>query len=97
MSDKKDVVIRISRQNHKRLKGFVNDGETTNQIMKKMLDAMELVANGKMIFISNNKIFTDIAEARGESIMSAVKDKAIPIWPEIALVFDEDKGELSGK
>ena len=97
--ENKDVVIRISRENHKRLKELMkstvdSDGKepTTNQLMEKLLDSMDNVRNGRMVYIVDNIVFEDVALARGEAIVRAVKMQDIPQWPEIAIVVGEDHG-----
>jgi hypothetical protein len=91
VNEKKDVVIRISRDNHKRLKALLGGG-TINELMEKLLDSMESVSDGELIYVVGNQTFKDIAEARGEAIVRAVKDKSIPMWPKVAVVVGSDEG-----
>lgn len=94
----KDVVIRISKSNHKRLKELMEsnaiDGKTptTNQLMEKLLDSMENVSEGKMIYLVDNLVFEDLASARGEAIVRAVSKQETPTWPSVAVVLGEDHG-----
>jgi hypothetical protein len=91
----KDAVIRISKSNHKRLKELLSTGEgrfTINDLMQKLLDTMESVQDGQLIYLVNDRTFDDLAEARGEAIMRAVKSKEIPSWPKVAVVIGEDTG-----
>lgn len=90
---KKDVVIRISDENHKRLKSIYGELEmTTNQVVERMLDTAELVRDGDMVYLVDDKCFQDISEARGESIMIAVKNKDVPSWPKVAVIVGSDNG-----
>lgn len=95
----KDVVIRISKDNHKRLKKLMNASTndkgkhpTTNELMEKLLDTMETIENGKMLFIVDDMVFDKVSVARGEAIKRAVKIKEVPVWPKVAVVVGEDNG-----
>lgn len=98
MATKKDVVMRISETNHKRLKKLKElatfpDGKepTANQLFEKMLDTVEQL-NGDVVFLVEDRAFNDVSDARGECILRAVRNKTIPIWPKIAVVVAEDEG-----
>lgn len=94
MSKAKDAVIRISAENHKRLKELMAAGDgkksTLNELMEKLLDSMDTVQSGEMVYIVGASAFDDLAEARGEAIVQAVKMKDIPLFPKIAVILGED-------
>lgn len=100
MSDKKSkgVVIRISRANHNRIKNLLEfDSEknrrlTINEMLEKLLDITERVGEGHMLYVVGTKAYMDLAEARGEAIMDAVKEKQIPTFPKVAVIIGEDQG-----
>lgn len=99
MAQRKDVVMRISDANHKRLKqlmtAVVESGKkkpAINQLLEEMLDSMETLTNGEVLYLVEDKIFNDLTEARGECILNAVKKKEIPEWPKIVVVIGHDGG-----
>ena len=92
-------MIRISRENHTRLKDLMadlideeNKKPTLNEMMEKLLDSMDRVRNGELVYVVDNMVFTDIAIARGESIQRAVAMKDVPVWPKVAVIIGEDHG-----
>lgn len=74
---------------------MADDGDkkpTTNELMEQLLDSMDNVRNGKLIYIVDDKAFDDLSLARGEAIVRAVKKKDVPTWPKVAVVIGEDHG-----
>lgn len=95
----KDVVVRFSRDNHKRLKALISHFSkdqdrpaTMNDVMNRVLDTVYQVIEGEMKYVVGQTVYDDVAEARGEAIMQAVKDKEMPQWPKVIVVLGEDKG-----
>ena len=97
IEDTKDAVIRISKENHRRLKSLMGGADdkkktTINELMEKLLDTMETIENGKMIYVVGENVFDKVSIARGESVKRAVKEKEIPVWPLVAVIVGEDDG-----
>lgn len=98
-NQRKDSVIRISEKNYLRVKELMDavfhaEGKkpTLNEITEKMLDALDQVSNGEVVYLAGDKFFDDLADARGEAIMEAVKNGEVPSWPKIAIVVRSDSG-----
>jgi hypothetical protein len=96
---KKDAVLRMSQENHARIKEMISAVEaetgvrpTLNQIASKMIEALDRVSSGNMLYLVGGKVFEDLAEARGEAIMQAVKNKTPPAWPEVLVRIGNDGG-----
>ena len=95
MRGKKDFVVRISAKNYGRIKELIEHSEeklTLNQITEKMLDAMDVITGGQIVYVVGHRLFDDLAEARGEAIVQAVKDKVPPVWPRLFVSIGDDKG-----
>lgn len=95
----KDVVMRINRKNHARLKELMKETigkegkePTANELMEELLDTVDTIKHGKTVYIVDEKIFEDVSLARGEAIMKAVKKKDVPVWPKVAVIVGEDHG-----
>ncbi len=95
----KDVVIRISKDNHKRMKALMEQTvdmkgrqPTTNQLLDKLLDSMENLSKADMFYAVGKSLFDDLAMARGESIVRAVNLNEVPEWPKIVVVIGSDEG-----
>lgn len=95
----KDAVVRISRNNHNRLKDLMKEHAeskgkepTLNELMENLLDSVESLKHGKMVFIVDDKAFEDLSLARGEAIVKAVSKKDVPTWPKVAVIIGEDHG-----
>lgn len=98
MSKKKDVVIRISEENHIRLKRLMetrtnSKGKkpTTNQLLDSMLLSLENVENGKMVYLVDDKCFYEVSDARGEAIVRSVKNKKPVTMPMVAVIVGKDE------
>lgn len=96
---KKDAVVRVSADNYARIKEMIDavhgdEGArpTLNEIVTKLLDTMDKFADATIVYGANSKLFYDLAEARGEAILSAVKDNRPPEWPHILLWVGNDNG-----
>lgn len=99
LKNKDDAVLRVSRSNFNRLKDLMtvmalDRGEkvTLNILMEELLDSMESISGSEPRYLVGGQVFTDVAEARGEAILTAVREKAIPQWPKIAVIVGEDSG-----
>lgn len=104
MAQRKDAVIRISAENHDRLREIMvnlraTQGKklTKNQLVEMMLDSLHQIQNSEMIYIVGDKVYREISDARGQAIMDAVKSKEVPSWPEIAIIIGSDDGGQSSK
>ncbi len=102
MAQRKDAVIRISAENHDRLREIMVNLRSTmgktltkNQMMEMMLDSMEKIQHSEMVYIVRNVAYREISDARGQAILEAVKKKEIPEWPEIAIIVGYDDGGKS--
>ena len=99
MKRKKDVVVRVSDTNYKRIKELMDAVEgaeqkrpTLNETMNKLLDTMDKIAGAETVYVVGGKAFFDLADARGEAIIQAVKDGRPPEWPMTCLWVSNDKG-----
>ena len=99
MSKKRDFVVRISEKNYTKIKDMMSAVEkdsgkkpTLNEITEKMLGAMDALVNGEVFYLVGADVFEDLADARGEAIMQAVKDKRPPVWPKILVGVGDDQG-----
>jgi hypothetical protein len=92
----KDAVIRISRDNYDQLRAIIDsmsesEGKkfTLNQMIQSMLFHLDAIQNAEKVFLAGNKVFLDLAEARGEEIKNSVKSKQ-KNSVKIAIVIGED-------
>lgn len=88
---KDDRVVRIRRNLHARLTDLAEAAGnkcTLNEVLERVLDTAEQVITGKVKYAT--KLFDDLADARGEAIIHAVKTKSIPEMPQIVVVVGED-------
>lgn len=79
----------------KRCRDVINKvrGETTIlDFMEEVADSIELMLSGSPIIISDGKLFTDLAQARGAAIMASVRDSQPVQMPSFAIVIAQDKG-----
>lgn len=86
--------IRISDENHARIKAI---GDLTgrklsiNEILSLVLEPAEKAYGAEPIYAV--KLYTDLAEARGEAIMDARRRGEIPQMPFIVVVVGADNGQ----
>lgn len=98
MAAREDVVVRFSRENHKRMKelkkNVLNEkGKelSVNDLVGEMLSALETIKNGRMVYLVGKEVFDDVAEARGKAIMLATKNKEFVQMPDVAVIVGVDK------
>ncbi len=85
-----DHVRRISDANMTELKKLM-DGESKaslNEVLATLLDTYKSLADSPVLYA--NKLYTDVAEARGEAIMEAVKNATVPKMPMIVAIIGND-------
>lgn len=90
---KADKVTRINAENHSRLKAIVKSsgkGSTINSVLNAILDAAERFNESEVMYAT--KLYSDLADARGEAIMQAVRAKEVPTMPYIVTVLGADNG-----
>jgi hypothetical protein len=87
----KDHVTRINHENHERIQALrAKHAQTLNEILSKLLDAAEKLDDSKVMYAP--LLYDDVAEARGEAILWAVKHKQVPTLPKVVVIVGEDNG-----
>lgn len=93
MAKTKVKLIRVSEEIHERmntLRGELTYTEFVAQVIR-VHEAMQTCAQ---IYCSNGKFFTDLSDARGESILESVRTKTLPTLPTIYACIGEDDALL---
>lgn len=88
----KGHVIRINHASYKRLKEFKGE-QSFSQTIDALVYLGEKFQAGDQRYAVQDKLFHDVADARGFSIQVAIRDKTEPELPEIYLNIGKDKGE----
>lgn len=65
---------------------------TYDAIFSEALAVMSALISGDEIYVVSEKAFSDLAEARGEAIRQAVREKAPPAWPTVCVRIGNDNG-----
>ena len=68
------------------------DKVTFDQFMSELLSVAKLLITGNELYRVDDKVFSDIAEARGASIINAVKRGTTPSMPQIPVRVGTDDG-----
>lgn len=93
---KPDHVVRISHENFTKLKdmcGITTPRMTINQIMDRMLSALETLDAGDAVYLLHDGKYTmDLAEARGFAITWSIAKKRLIEWPYTAIIVGQDDG-----
>lgn len=105
LGPKKDTIIRISRENYARLKATamaliehawegkdVGIKPTTNQLLEKMLDSVEVCTSGDIKYLAGGKVFDNVKDARGEAVIDSVRVKGQILWPVRVVEIGVDDG-----
>lgn len=91
-AEQKGHVIRISPEAYSTLK-LLKGKLTYTEFFFHSMAVMKKLDEAPKVYLSGSKVFTDIKEARGEAIMSAIAKGQIPEAPSIAIVFEKDSLE----
>lgn len=90
-----DLIERVNahckKRNLKSYKGVkkIVDKETFNSFLEKCIDAFEMVKESRVYYAVD--IYEDIAEARGQAITKAVKNKTVVEMPVKIVVVGKDE------
>lgn len=87
---RKDIVIRIKTNTYDRIREIAIDA-TYDEVVSKALDLLEMLKHQRPVYAVADKLFTDLATARGEAIMNAAKYGSTPHMPAIFIKIGEDK------
>lgn len=95
---KESRVVRISAANYVAFTKLKSDYARRKGVKKVTYDAflenifsvVEMVVKGKEIYSYGNRLYADIAEARGDALTEAIRNKAVPMMPLVLLVVGED-------
>ena len=84
-------VIRVSPSCYKRLQEARKD-LSYHAFIESLLDVADKLAVGDVLYLAAGELFIDLKEARGASIVQAVKNASIPEMPEILVRLGKDDG-----
>lgn len=87
----KGHVLRVSHKNFARIKKLKGE-RTLNELIDSMLSIAELMSS-EPIYKAGDKIFNDVAAARGHEIQLAVREKRQPNMPEVLVCIGVDSGD----
>lgn len=68
---------------------------TYDEFMVELLKVARMLLDGTELYVVENRVFEDIAEARGEAILSAVRKGEPPVMPLICIVVGRDQGRTA--
>lgn len=92
-------VMRISGDNYKKFIALKSAYATKNKtkitfddFYSELMKVAEALLLGTELYIVSGKVFSDLAEARGEAIREAVRMQVPPTMPTVAIIIGEDKG-----
>ncbi len=89
---KKDKVVRISDENYAQIRALGENFEkkpSLNQLLALLLQTASTAIEGNRMYAV--KLYTDLADARGEAIMQSVRTKQPPEMPYIVAVLGRDE------
>lgn len=101
-----DVVIRIRKQTHERLRSYehilklppTKKGKpkkpTINEILDMILDGVDKMYQTPVYYVNGHHVQTDLAVARGQAIMHAIQTKTPVVFPLKVVVAGQDDGAL---
>jgi len=72
-----------------RKKKLIIQKESFNEFLARAIDAYELTHESELVYA--NKLYKDLAEARGEAIVDAVRRGVVPEMPSKVVVLGKDK------
>ena len=93
-------VMRVSGVNYENLKLLKEEFAikhnkskvTFDAFIAELIEIARMLLDGQEVYATKDRLFTDLAEARGQAIMDAVKLSQIPIMPRVLLLLGEDDG-----
>ncbi len=93
-------VMRVSGENFERFTALKEAYAKKNRLkrvtydsfMHEFLLAAQALLAGSECYLVGNKVYDDLAEARGQAIMSAVEAKQPPVPPVVCVKLGEDNG-----
>lgn len=93
-------VMRISGENYTqfiRLKSNFAQKQKTKQVtfdqfFTQLMQVAEALLTGTEIYLVSGKAYSDLAEARGQAIIEAVRLQVPPVMPTVCIALGTDKG-----
>ncbi len=85
---KKVKLLRVSEELHERVTELKNNLSYT-EFVAQLIQMYEAMQARPQKYFSEGKFFDDLAEARGNAIIEAVKNKSIPTLPTIYICIGE--------
>lgn len=84
-------IMRVETGVYNRIKDL-KEKSTFSDYLTMMLDLTEAYLNNPEYYLVEDRTYTDLAEARGQSLLKAVKANKPPELPKILLLVGEDTG-----
>jgi hypothetical protein len=88
----KGHVIRISHESFVKLKALKGKASHTRAI-EALIETGEMVRGAHPVYRSGDRVFDDVAEARGYALQLAVREKRQPALPDVLVRIGQDAGD----
>lgn len=88
----KGHVIRISHDSFVKLKALKGRSSHTRAI-EALIETGEMVSGSKPLYRAGDRVFDDVAEARGYALRLAVREKRQPTLPDVLVRIGQDAGD----
>lgn len=92
MAKTRTQVLRVEFKVYSRLKALRKKDQTFSEVLSSVLDVAEKLDTEQTLFGAGGRLFTDVAEARGEAILFAVQNGVVPELPDVLVRIGVDDG-----